>query len=320
MPELHSAALASDVEAVRKLLQEKASINERDENHQTPLMHAACKGDLEIAWMLVDGGADVKCKDKTGATALSMARTRGFTEITDLLGGAAQAPADAGGPLMPDDFSSDEEPEAVDTSPAVVLDHVVKLQTSLGSFSWEQYEAGLAKLAGVATEDVFVTPEPGNSSIEAHATIIKRLKTWEVTSTEGIDEIMKTVKALRLKERLTKAANGAAPLALAEVKLIGEGADCAEAMAKRVTELKELRAEYNDLKVSHSESHDPKAKALAASKAILLLRPGRDAMVAEAAKSRAAVLQRQKRQGGNSVPGMGSTVKGPLSMGKTNRR
>ena len=41
---------------------------------------------------------------------------------------------------------------------------------------------------------------------------------------EGIDEIMKTVKALRIKERLSKAANGAAPMALAEVKLIGEGA------------------------------------------------------------------------------------------------
>lgn len=296
------------------------------------VMLAACKGDLETAWMLIDAGADVKAKDKLGATALSMAKDRGFTELVDLLGGGSQE--EASRPLMPDDFSSDEEetPEA-DVGPAVVLDHTAKLTTTLSLFAWEQYECALAKLAGVAPECVFVTPEPGNGTIEAHATIVKKLKSWEITSNEGIDEIMKTVKALRQKEKLMVAAGAGSGagrggrvevVGLPEVKLLGEGADAAEQMRRRINDLVGLREAYHDLKVQHCEARrrgdDPKSMMLAASKAILLMRPARESVADAAAASKAAAEQHRKRVALGSTAGrvMGSTAKGPLS--SSNRR
>ena len=336
--QLHRAALASDADAVRSLLADKSlDVNERDESHQTPLMLAACKGDLENCWMLVDAGADVKAKDKSGNTALSIARERGFTDppLMDLLGGVGGAnEADASRPLMPDDFSSDEEaPAAVDIGPAVVLDHTAKLTTTLSLFAWEQYETALARLAGVEPECVFVTPEPGSGSIEAHATIIKRLKSGAATSTEGIDEVMRTVKSLRQKEKLMAAAGGGAGagrggrvelVGLAEVKLIGEGSDTAEEVKGRVHELAALREEYHGLKSQHCEAkakEDAKAMMLAASKAILLLRPARAAIEDAAAKSKAAVEQRRKRLGGGgAVAPLGSSFASSKGAGVLGRK
>ena len=84
-----------------------------------------------------------------------------------------------------------------------------------------------------------MTPEPGNGTIEAHATIVKKLKSWEIDSNEGIDEIMKTVKGFHEEaEKLMVAGQPGAALAgarvevvgLPEAKLLGEGADAAEQM------------------------------------------------------------------------------------------
>ena len=64
--------------------------------------------------------------------------------------------------------------------PPVVLRHAVKLDVrSLADFQWSKYEAALAGLAGVPRANVFVTPEPGSGTLEAVATIVRRLDAAE---------------------------------------------------------------------------------------------------------------------------------------------
>ncbi|MDC4203075.1 MAG: ankyrin repeat domain-containing protein [Candidatus Manganitrophus sp.] len=48
-------------------------------------MWAAISGQLEIARALVEGGADVRAKDRMGRTALVYAKERGFAEVVRML-------------------------------------------------------------------------------------------------------------------------------------------------------------------------------------------------------------------------------------------
>ena len=112
-------------------------------------------------------------------------------------------------------------------------------------------------------------------------------------------------------------------MGLPEVRLIGEGSDAADEVKRRVHDLAELREEYHGLKTQHFEAKpkdDAKAMMLAASKAILLLRPARTAIEDAAAKSKAAVEQRRKRLGGGgAVAPLGSSFassKGPGVLGR----
>lgn len=291
-----AAAQHGDVDAVRRLIEagSLADIDEREQdNHQTPLMIAAYRGDLEVAWLLVDAGADTAGSDRGGATALMMAQQRGHDEIVALLGGAAGR---AESVVIPD-FSSEEEDEAPSLGTAVLLHHVAKLDVKgLTAFDWPSYEAALARLAGVSEDCVFVTPEPGPQSIEAHTTVIKRLQACP-TSPKGITEVMKTVKALRQASAIQRAAGGARHIGLLEVELCTRE-DRLQGLA---TELSASREEYEQWREAFSSDGGGSGEALtlAASKAILLLRPTREALkkAAAAESSRAAPAAAIARRG-----------------------
>lgn len=298
---MHRACIARDLAAVRTLLDGGADVNERDDSGNTPLMLAACTGEFEICMTLIDANADVHAQNGGGETAMSLAKDRGFGgELAGLLGGV---PPSSELPLVPD-FSSDEEAEAELAPPALVVDLIVSLDTTLAGFGWDRFESSLAALAGVEAGDVFVTPEPGSKSIDAHATVITRTRRshrpgGDETSAR-IDEIMKVVKALRAKERLQQAAGGARVLAPPQLTLIGEGADASDAISEHVNALSSLRQAYVDLKAEYAAATQPAALGLTASKAILLLRPGREALAKAAAASKAAAEHARKRQGGGS--------------------
>ena len=74
------------------------------------------------------------------------------------------------------DFSSDEEEtlKPVEKGHVVIIDHIVPSSADLSAFEWGRYERGLAKLAGVDQEKVFVSAEPGRTALELHATLAER--------------------------------------------------------------------------------------------------------------------------------------------------
>jgi hypothetical protein len=63
----------------------EASINASDKNGKTPLMLAVLKHDLESIQILVEGGADIKLKDKRGKTAFDYANSTEFSEAKNFL-------------------------------------------------------------------------------------------------------------------------------------------------------------------------------------------------------------------------------------------
>ena len=296
-----TACMQKDVNALRKLCEGGADVNERDASHgQTPLMVAATLGDMESAWLLIDAKADPSLRDTSGMSALDLARTRDHIDVVQLLGGCV---ASAGtGMLHIPDFSSDEEEPPPEKGHVLVLDHIVSLSSvDLMGFAWSRYENGLAKLAGVDPQDVFITPEPGRGVLELHATVVKRLKAEEAWSAAGIDECMATIKSLQRRQPLTQASGGLGTLAApATVKLYGEAHDAAEAVSARVAALRGVRQEYDEERDIFERSNDVQARGLAASKAILLLKREREAIKTAAAKAAHASDQRKKRQGGGS--------------------
>jgi len=80
---LHAAARRADEAMVRALLARGAPVNAAivHPNHQfhgrTPLMHAAIRGSLPVAKLLLEAGADPFAKDVGGSTALSFAELGG---------------------------------------------------------------------------------------------------------------------------------------------------------------------------------------------------------------------------------------------------
>eukprot|EP01088_Endostelium_zonatum_P000966 TRINITY_DN11243_c0_g1_i1.p1 TRINITY_DN11243_c0_g1~~TRINITY_DN11243_c0_g1_i1.p1 ORF type:complete len:991 (-),score=275.21 TRINITY_DN11243_c0_g1_i1:161-3133(-) len=113
---LHNAAFAGNLECVEVLLNHKANVNEEDDRGQTPLHIAASSGHQEIARLLInsgamidtqndqgksplhiaveypecvkallDGNAEVDCKDFKGRTALCYAAMVGNTESLTVL-------------------------------------------------------------------------------------------------------------------------------------------------------------------------------------------------------------------------------------------
>ena len=107
---------------------------------------------------------------------------------------------------------------------------------------------------------------------------------------------MATVKNLQRRTPLQQAAGGGALSGVARVELLGEGFDAAAAVAQRVTELMARRAEYEALRDAFATG-DAAARGLAASKAILLLRPPREAIAKAAAQGAAAQAHRGRRHG-----------------------
>jgi len=73
-------------ETVKLLLDHHADPNIVDNNeHFSPLMHAAAEGQLEVVKILLDGGADPALKDLDGETAALFARNNGHTEVAGLI-------------------------------------------------------------------------------------------------------------------------------------------------------------------------------------------------------------------------------------------
>lgn len=82
--DLTAAARDGDTDAVQKLLQQGADVNEQTEDGWTALMRAADEGHTEIVQILLEAGARVDAKRKTGETAL-MAASRGNAEVVQIL-------------------------------------------------------------------------------------------------------------------------------------------------------------------------------------------------------------------------------------------
>src|SRR6476659_9334928 len=79
------AALKSDWEVVRKLIDAGASVESTNEKGLTALMVAAQQGNLEMLRMLVERQARVDFTDFEGRTAIHYAMTAGRREAVDVL-------------------------------------------------------------------------------------------------------------------------------------------------------------------------------------------------------------------------------------------
>jgi ankyrin repeat protein len=74
-----------DLEGVKRLLDNGADVNLRDNYDSTALMWAAYFGYTAIVKLLLDNGADITMQDNYGDTALLMADGQGHTELVELL-------------------------------------------------------------------------------------------------------------------------------------------------------------------------------------------------------------------------------------------
>ncbi|MCP4546281.1 MAG: hypothetical protein GY835_07435 [bacterium] len=86
--EIHEAVIEGDVAAVKSLLRSNPScIHERDDSamHNLPLLTAAISGNVEIAQLLLDAGADVNCGDTDNSTPLDDASVLGRAEMVAFL-------------------------------------------------------------------------------------------------------------------------------------------------------------------------------------------------------------------------------------------
>lgn len=82
------AATGPFPETVELLLEKGSEANVADQNeHFTPLMHAAAEGNLEVVKLLVEAGADPGLTDVDGDNAESFARQGGHTEVAGYLSG-----------------------------------------------------------------------------------------------------------------------------------------------------------------------------------------------------------------------------------------
>ncbi|CAI8024804.1 Ankyrin repeat domain-containing protein 50 [Geodia barretti] len=84
--ELHDAAERGDVKAVRKLLSTSVNINSRTEDEgDTALLVASCRGHVEVVRLLLEAGASVLIPDKNGTSPLYVASQEGHSEVVDVL-------------------------------------------------------------------------------------------------------------------------------------------------------------------------------------------------------------------------------------------
>ena len=83
--ELHQAAFAGDLAAVRRLVSAGTPVDVADPEKHTPLMWAAFNGHTAVAGYLFESGADLGAKDESGRTALMYAASGPFAETVKLL-------------------------------------------------------------------------------------------------------------------------------------------------------------------------------------------------------------------------------------------
>ena len=94
---LHAAAYISDIDTARKLLGKGANLNDQaNKAGVTPLSVAAEEGQVRMARILVEHGADLEAGERNGYTPLSRALWRDQKEVVSLLrqSGATCQPAE----------------------------------------------------------------------------------------------------------------------------------------------------------------------------------------------------------------------------------
>jgi len=87
--ELMSAALSGNVEEVKSLLEKGANVNAKDKTGRTALVEAVVRGDTELTKLLLDKGAEANVKVDGSWTPLMYASSSAvyseYREIADLL-------------------------------------------------------------------------------------------------------------------------------------------------------------------------------------------------------------------------------------------
>lgn len=73
------------VEIVKRLVRQGADIQHPNSHGKTPLMASAWSGRIDVARILLDNGANAAARDKTGRSALDIARSAGRAEMISLL-------------------------------------------------------------------------------------------------------------------------------------------------------------------------------------------------------------------------------------------
>nr|CAB3267277.1 transient receptor potential cation channel subfamily A member 1 homolog [Phallusia mammillata] len=83
---LHHASLRGNVACVKRLIQcVGVSIEARDKQEMTPLHIAAVYGHVDVAKVLIEEGADIRCTDDDNGTPLQFAAAEGNLEIVQLM-------------------------------------------------------------------------------------------------------------------------------------------------------------------------------------------------------------------------------------------
>ena len=110
--ELIEAVQTGDKARVQRLLQEGASVEERDSEGFTALFWATSP---DITQLLLDKGANIEAKDNYGYTALFRAAQYGWTDVVKLLldSGANSAAKDKNGKTAADLATSMGHPDVV---------------------------------------------------------------------------------------------------------------------------------------------------------------------------------------------------------------
>jgi ankyrin repeat protein len=138
---LHLACESQNVELVTLLLQRMKSVSieldEEDEDGETALFIAARLGNLSIAKLLIDGGADLNASDLDGVTVLMTAARNGHKEVVDWLlqtGAREDDESDDGSSEMDDGSSEmdDESGEGVEGAIADDEDEAFMTRTTSG--------------------------------------------------------------------------------------------------------------------------------------------------------------------------------------------
>ena len=93
---LHRLVKAGNLSGLKAALARGADVNARDSRGLTPLMHAANRGYVLLAPLLLEAGAKVDLRAPDGATALFMAAAHGHAEFIALLMKAGADPAISG--------------------------------------------------------------------------------------------------------------------------------------------------------------------------------------------------------------------------------
>jgi uncharacterized protein len=83
---LYVAAIWSDLEAARLLIDAGAEVNVRNEDGETALHWAASEGDYALAELLIGRGASLTELDDEGRTPLQLALLLGHAHMASILG------------------------------------------------------------------------------------------------------------------------------------------------------------------------------------------------------------------------------------------